>query len=29
MINQAERPVLVAGVELLRYGMQNAFKKTG
>ena len=27
MINRAERPVLVAGVELLRYGMQNAFKK--
>ena len=27
MINQAERPVLVAGVELLRYGMQNALKK--
>ena len=27
MINRAERPVLVAGVELLRYGMQNAFRK--
>jgi indolepyruvate decarboxylase len=27
MINRAERPVLVAGVELLRYGMQNALKK--
>ncbi len=27
MINQARQPVLVAGVELLRYGMQNAFKK--
>ena len=27
MINRAERPVLVAGVELLRYGMQNAFKR--
>ena len=27
MINQAERPVLVAGVELLRYGMQTAFRK--
>ncbi len=27
MINRAERPVLVAGVEVLRYGMQTAFKK--
>jgi TPP-dependent 2-oxoacid decarboxylase len=27
MINQAKNPVLVAGVELLRYGMQNAFKR--
>jgi TPP-dependent 2-oxoacid decarboxylase len=27
MINQAKQPVLVAGVELLRYGMQNAFKE--
>jgi len=27
MINQARQPVLVAGVELLRYGMQNAFMK--
>jgi len=27
MINQANQPVLVAGVELLRYGVQNAFKK--
>ncbi|MGA2491239.1 MAG: thiamine pyrophosphate-binding protein [Anaerolineales bacterium] len=27
MINQAKQPVLVAGVELLRYGMQNAFKQ--
>ena len=27
MINQAKRPVLVAGVELLRYGMQTAFRK--
>jgi len=27
MINRAKQPVLVAGVELLRYGMQNAFKQ--
>jgi TPP-dependent 2-oxoacid decarboxylase len=27
MINHAKQPVLVAGVELLRYGMHNAFKK--
>ena len=27
MINQARQPELVAGVELLRYGMQNAFKR--
>jgi TPP-dependent 2-oxoacid decarboxylase len=27
MINQARQPVLVAGVELLRYGMQNAFER--
>ena len=27
LINQARNPVLVAGVELLRYGMQNAFKR--
>jgi TPP-dependent 2-oxoacid decarboxylase len=27
MINHAKQPVLVAGVELLRYGMQNVFKK--
>jgi TPP-dependent 2-oxoacid decarboxylase len=27
MINRAKQPVLVAGVELLRYGMHNAFKK--
>ncbi len=27
MINQAKRPVLVAGVELLRYGMHTAFRQ--
>jgi TPP-dependent 2-oxoacid decarboxylase len=27
MINRARQPVLVAGVELLRYGMQNVFKR--
>ena len=27
MINQARQPVLVAGVELLRYGMHTAFRK--
>jgi TPP-dependent 2-oxoacid decarboxylase len=27
MINQARQPVLVAGVELLRYGMHTAFQK--
>jgi TPP-dependent 2-oxoacid decarboxylase len=27
MINHSRQPVLVAGVELLRYGMQNTFKK--
>ena len=27
MINHAERPVLVAGVELLRYGMHTAFRQ--
>jgi TPP-dependent 2-oxoacid decarboxylase len=27
MINHAKQPVLVAGVELLRYGMQNTFKR--
>ena len=27
MINQARQPVLVAGVELLRYGLHTAFKK--
>jgi TPP-dependent 2-oxoacid decarboxylase len=27
MINRAERPLLLAGVELLRYGMQGVFKK--
>jgi TPP-dependent 2-oxoacid decarboxylase len=27
MINQAKNPVLIAGVELLRYGMHTAFRK--